>query len=150
MSNLVQSGTIELRSSGTLHGRILEEGRASESLSELFLVGAVDWGSAGIPLRVDHKEDRGAETVFPYRRAASIFVNCAQPSVELRDAVQSGKRYMSVEFISIKERRTRSGIREIAKAMLVGVSLVKAPAYVQTFAEMRSARRKIKRYALWL
>ncbi|MYI70833.1 MAG: hypothetical protein F4103_19575 [Boseongicola sp. SB0673_bin_14] len=72
------------------------------------------------------------------------------PSPELREAVEGGKRYMSVEFRALDESETDSGIREIARALLVGAAVVSSPSYRQTGAEIRDERGALDRLIPWL
>ncbi|MXY79126.1 MAG: hypothetical protein F4Y94_05440 [Chloroflexi bacterium] len=55
----------------------------------------------------------------------------------IREAVAGGKRFMSVEFVSLEERTTAGGIREIVRALVPDVALVTDPEYGQTAAELR-------------
>lgn len=149
MGNLVEYGEIELREgTGTLSATILTEGRAANSLRELFLLGACTWPTDGVLLRAAHLRDEGSQIVFPTRHNNEIHVNCT-PTPEIRAAVENGARFMSVEFHALAETRTESGIREIARAMIVGAATVRNPVYKSTRAELRE-RREIDRYLLWV
>lgn len=128
---------IELRESGRLHGLILTEGRASSDRRELFVPGALEWPSTGVRIRPAHMVDEGSVTAYPVRQGPEIRVS-VHPTVELREAVESGKRFMSVEFRAIEESTTDSGIREISRALLIGAAVVERPSYQQTAAEIRS------------
>ena len=141
---------VELRESGRLHGVLLTEGRASSDRRELFLMGAVEWPATGVRIRAKHLQDAGSVLAYPVREGAEIRVN-VNPSVELREAVQSGKRFMSVEFRALTETTTDSGIREIARALLVGAAVVREPSYQQTAAEIREREQLLPaEYLLYL
>lgn len=135
---------LELRSTGRLHGLILTEGRASVDRKELFLRGASKWESTGILIRSGHHIDQGAVRAFPYRKDDQILINI-DPSKEIRKAVESGSKYMSVEFHSLEESITEgSEIREIQSALIVGAAVVSSPSYSQTKAEIRQVRHLLK------
>ena len=57
-------------------------------------------------------------------------------------AVRDGRRFMSVEFHSLRETRTRAGIREIQSALVDAAALTDDPEYGQTRAEVRKAQRR--------
>lgn len=128
---------VEIRESGRLHGLLLTEGRASSDRKELFTLNSIQWAATGIRVRAAHMQDAGSVLAYPVRTGAEIRVNVA-PSVEIIEAVQSGKSYMSIEFRALEESLTESGIREIASALLVGAAVVREPSYAQTGAEIRS------------
>ena len=127
---------LEIRESGRLHGLLLTEGRASTDRRELFTPGAVEWPHTGIMIRPNHLQDAGAVVAYPYRDGAEIRVNIT-PSEELRESVESGAKYMSVEFRALEEETTDSGIREVTRALLMGAATVANPSYRQTSAELR-------------
>ena len=135
---------LELRESGRLHGLLLTEGRASSDRKELFLAGSVTWPATGIRIRPRHLVDQGSVLAYPYRDGAEIRVN-VQPTTELREAVQSGAKSMSVEFRAVEESVTPSGIREIVSALLVGAAVVRTPSYQQTAAEIRAGKDLLSR-----
>ena len=142
MDQILILSDLELRESGRLHGLLLTEGRASSDRKELFLAGSVSWPSTGIRIRPRHLVDEGSVLAYPYRDGADgaeIRVN-VQPSTELREAVQSGAKSMSVEFRAVEESVTPSGIREIISALLVGAAVVRNPSYKQTAAEIRAGK----------
>ena len=55
----------------------------------------------------------------------------------------------TVEFRALDESQTDSGIREIARALLVGAAVVRSPSYRQTAAEIRE-RGALDRLIPWL
>lgn len=145
---------VELRESGRLHGVLLTEGRASSDRPnadrpELFVMGSVEWPSTGVRIRKKHLVDAGSVLAYPYREGAEIRVN-VNPSTELREAVESGKRYMSVEFRALEEKTTDSGVREILRALLIGAAVVRTPSYRQTSAEIRERQQVLPDYLLYL
>ena len=73
----------------------------------------------------------------PERRdLGQIFLE-APATPEIREAVETGRRYMSVEFHSLRERTTKGGVREILRALVPDVALVADPEYDSTAAEVR-------------
>ena len=129
---------IELRKGGRmLHGVILTEGRVSQDRKEIFVPGAAEWPSTGIRVRPGHLSETGAVTGFPKRMGSEIVLT-VPASKEIRSAVESGCRHMSVEFQSIEENTTPSGVREILRGMILGAAVVGNPSYQQTAAELRS------------
>ena len=54
---------------------------------------------------------------------------------------------LSIEFVSLEEKRTAGGVREIQSALITGVAFTPKPEYEQAKAELReSKRRMIKRW----
>lgn len=138
---------LELRGD-RLSAVILTEGRASESLRELFLNGSATWPTEGIKIRPAHLEEVGAVDAFPQRTGDQITVSC-RASDELIKAINGGRNKMSIEFFPLKETRTGSGIREISKALITGAACVRRPAYRQTSAELRDHYRNVWEQFLW-
>ena len=126
-----------------LVGTILQEGRAASVRAELFTPGAMVWADTGISIRTAH---RGAEAgrAIPVRSPTGEIQISAIATPEIRAAFASGKRYLSAEFQSLAEIRSRSGVREIQKAYLSAGALVRDPEYVQARAEVRqrASRRR--------
>lgn len=134
----------EIRESGgEFVGIVLVEGRASRDRRELFVPGAARWSSDGIAILDRH---RGAELAraVPTRLADGSIEVRTPATKELRNAVNSGNRHMSIEFFPLAERRTASGIRELTRAFIDGAALVKSPSYEQTRAELRSRSHKVE------
>ncbi|MXY07574.1 MAG: hypothetical protein F4Y61_02905 [Rhodothermaceae bacterium] len=146
---------LEIRESGKLYATLITEGRVSQDRPnqdrpELMLAGAVEWASTGIAIRAAHLQDEGSVIAFPFRKGAEIRVN-VNPSPELREAVEAGKRFMSVEFHALEESTTPSGVREIERAMLTGAAVVSSPSYRQTKAEIRAREQLLPaEYLLYL
>ena len=120
-----------------LIGTILTEGRASTgSRAELFTPGAATWPADGIDIRTEHL-GRAETRAVPVRGANGELCIDAKATPAIFAAVQSGKRYMSVEFHALAERRTAAGVREVQRALLVGATVTDRPEYDTTAAEVR-------------
>ncbi len=134
---------VELRESHagpTLHGVLLTEGRAAAGRRlELFAVGSVVWPAEGVEIRTRHLGPTEAVGV-PVRQGAEIHVS-VKATPALTAAVRAGKDQMSVEFHSLLETRTASGVREIERAILTGATVTEIPEYTQTAAELRTRKR---------
>ena len=133
----------------TLHGTMLQEGRAASERRELFSPGAVEWPSAGVAVLTEHRGQVETRAQVVRQRDGRLTLT-ARATDGIRAAVAAGKRFMSVEFRSLAETRTAGGIREITRAMVDAAALVSSPEYVQTTAEVRSADRALWRRAAWL
>lgn len=134
---------VEVREkNGLLHGVILVEGRAaSGGLAEVFAPGSLQWPSDGIAIRTVHRGP--VETMaYPHRAENGEIRIRADATEGIKAALQSGKQSMSVEFRSLKERRTKGGVREILNAIVTAASLVTDPEYDVTRAEIREAKRR--------
>lgn len=143
-----QTFDIELRESErpgyepSLHGTIITEGRAASDglVREVFTNGSVEWPRDGIAILTEHR-GRIETRAHPVRHRDGRITFQTRATDEIRQAVASGKRYMSVEFRSISERTTASGVREILRALVDAAALTAAPVYDTTAAELRSRRR---------
>ena len=136
--------TFEVREAGgELVGVILAEGRAaSGGRAELFAPGSLTWPADGIAIRTRHGGP--VETrAFPHRDAQGRIHVRARATQAIRDAVEAGRRWMSVEFKAVEERTTKAGVRELLRAFVVGAALADRPEYDTTSAEVRSRRRRI-------
>ena len=138
---------VEIREEGgELHGIILQEGRAaSGARAEVFSPGSVTWPADGVRILTEH-HGQSETRAFPHRDALGRIKIRAKATDAIRSAIESGKRFMSVEFRAIEERRTNSGVREILRAIVEGAALVDRPEYDTTSAEVRSKRRR----RIWL
>ena len=129
-----------------LDGVVLQEGRAATGgRAEVWAPGAAVWPSNGIAIRGEHL---GPEIgrALPERRAnGEIAISTPATPAILAAVEQRGCRFLSVEFYSVREVRTRGGVREIQRAMIDAAALVTDPEYDQARAEVRERRRK-----LWL
>lgn len=138
---------VEVREAATgreLRGVMIQEGRAASELRELFAPGSIKWPAEGVGVLTEHwgpVETRGQVV----RHDDGRLELSAPATAPIRAAVASGKRYLSVEFHSLAETRTRGGIREITRARVDRAALVSDPEYVQAKAEVRSAGRELWR-----
>ena len=124
-----------------LTGVLLQEGRAASVRPEVFAPGALVWGADGIAIRTEH---RGAEVAraLPVRGPDGSIRISAIATPEIRAAFAGGKRYLSAEFQSLAEIRTRANVREIQRAFVGGAALVREPEYTQARAEVRERARR--------
>ena len=132
----------------TLYMLALTEGRAARGgLAEVWAPGSACWPADGIEVRTEHRAQGGPgeARAVPTRAGNEIRVE-VRATDKLRRAVDGGKKYASVEFHSLAEVRTASGVREIERALLVGVTVTSSPIYQQTSAEVRTAQD----VTLWL
>ena len=131
----------------TLHGTLIQEGRAaSGGRAEVFTPGSVEWPTEGVAIMTSH---RGAvETrALPIRESDGRLTITARATEAIREAVKSGKKFMSVEFQAVEDRVTAGGVREVIKALVFGAALVVDPEYDVTMAEVR---KRASRRRLWL
>ena len=119
-----------------LHGVLIQEGRAARRRREVFAPGSVEWPSDGVGILTRHHGEPQARAV-PTREADGRIALRTRANDAIREAVEGGRRFMSVEFHSLRERRTAGGIREILRALVPDVALVADPEYSQTAAEVR-------------
>ena len=119
-----------------LYGVMLQEGRAARRRRELFAPGAVEWPSDGVGILTRHYGEAVVRAV-PEREADGRITIKARATEAIREAVASGRRFMSVEFHALRERRTEGGIREVLRALVPDVALVREPEYGQAAAEVR-------------
>ena len=136
---------VELRESETgpmLHGVLIQEGRAASVRAEVFAPGSLVWSASGIALRAEHL---GAEDsrAIPTREAGGEIRIATPASPALVAAFNEGRKFLSIEFHSLKETRSKSGVREIQSAFLPGAALVADPEYKQATAEVRSTQRRV-------
>ena len=123
-----------------LHGTMLTEGRAaSGGRAELFTPGSVQWPSDGVEIAPSHVLPSEAKA-HPVRQRDGRLTLRTRATDALRQAVESGAKFMSVEFHALKERRTQAGVREILSALVVRAALVPQPEYDTTAAELRNKR----------
>ena len=123
-----------------LYGVIVQEGRAARRRREVFAPGAVEWPAAGVGILTRHHGDPEARAV-PVRESDGRITIKARATEAVREAVAAGRRFMSVEFHALRERRTEGGIREILRALVPDVALVTEPEYDMTGAEVRQRGR---------
>ena len=142
---------IELRQTANeLHGVLIAEGRAaSGGRNELFTPNSVEWPDSGVDILGKHQG--AVETrVIPERQADGSITFSAGLTDGLREAWNSGRQYMSVEFHALKSRTVRAGTREIQRALVTAGALVKTPEYDVARAEIREQVIKPTVRTLWL
>ena len=129
-----------------LRGIILQEGRAARGgRAEVFAPGAAVWPVDGIGILLEHRGSPAARAI-PVRADNGELQIETRATPEIFQAVNAGRRWMSVEFHSESETRTAAGVREIERAMITAAALTDDPEYHQTAAEVRT--RKVRR--VWL
>ena len=134
-----RASPVEIRESDGgphLYGVLIQEGRAARRRREVFAPGSVEWPADGVGILTRHRGEPEARAV-PTREADGRITIKARVTDAIRAAVEAGRRYMSVEFLSLREGRTEGGIREITRALVPDVALVTSPEYAQTAAEVR-------------
>ena len=132
-------GQVEIRQAAegpTLYGVVIQEGRAARQRREVFAPGSVEWPSEGMGVLLEHRGQREIRAI-PTRDSEGVIRIEAPATPAIREAVEAGRRFMSVEFHSLEERTTAGGIREIRRAYVPDVALVEDPEYGQTAAELR-------------
>ena len=130
-----------------LHGCLLQEGRIASQRAELFAPGACQWPAEGVDILASHRGQSEARTL-PTRTPDGSIVIDAAATPGMVAAVESGKRFLSVEFHALAETRNASNIREIQAALIVAGALTDSPEYKQTSAEVRDRRSRRRR--VWL
>ena len=80
---------------------------------------------------------------MPTREANGEIRIAAPASPALVAAYNEGRKFLSIEFHSLKETRSAAGVREIQSAFLPGVAMVAEPEYKQATAEVRSKQRRV-------
>ena len=141
--------SVECRASADgpmLHGVVLQEGRAATGgRAEVFAPLSTDWPAASIAIMTEHRGTVETRAV-PERADNGEIRIAAKATPTIFQAVNAGKRYMSVGFHAQEAVRTRGGVREIRRALITGAALTNDPEYEQTAAEVRT--RKARR--VWL
>jgi len=136
-------GAVEIREREgvpPLYGVLIQEGRAATRRREVFAPGSVQWPSGGVAVLTRHRGEPEVRAV-PERQADGRITLRTRATDAIREAVAAGRRFMSVEFHALQERRTEGGIREILRALVPGVALVPNPEYDMTAAEVRGRGR---------
>ena len=127
----------------SLYGTMIQEGRAaSGGRREVFAPGSIEWPSSGVAILTEH---RGAveARAQPIRHRDGRLTLTARATDAIRQAVEAGRKYMSVEFHSLEERTTKGGVRELLRAFVDAAALVSSPEYDTTVAEVRTKRRRV-------
>ena len=136
---------VELREADNgpmLHGVLIQEGRAASVRPEVFAPGSLVWASEGVAIRAAHLAGEDSRAI-PTRELNGEIRIAAPASPALVEAYNEGRRFLSIEFHSLKETRSAAGVREIQSAFLPGAALVADPEYKQAKAEVRSKRRRV-------
>ena len=138
-------GAAELRAAEDgehLHAVLIQEGRAaSGGRKELFVPGSVQWPAEGVGILTAHRAAPEVRAV-PTREADGRISIVARATDAIREAVQAGRKWMSVEFHALEERTVASGVREVLQAFVPRAALVANPEYDTTAAEVREAERR--------
>ena len=100
-----------------LFGVMLTEGRAASERRELFAPGSVNWPADGVGIQTQHHGEIEVRAQ-PVRHSDGRIEVRAEATDGIRAAIAAGARYMSVEFMSLREKVTRGGIREILEAFV--------------------------------
>ena len=154
---MVSKLSVRVRAVGdNLEGVIVQEGRASAQNipetggPEVFVPGSVSWPAEGVGIKIGH--DGGIEArAFPHRDAMGRIKIRARATQAIRDAIAKGMSYMSVEYRSLEERMTPSGVLEIIRAMVDGAALTAEPIHDTTSARLRDkAAGRRRRARAWL
>lgn len=125
-----------------LHGVMIQEGRAaSGGRAEVFAPGSIEWPSQGVSVLTRHHGETETRGQVIRQRDGRLTLT-ARATEGIRDAVKSGKRFLSVEFKSLREQKTRGGVREVLRAFVDAAALVRQPEYQQATAEVRSRRKR--------
>ena len=140
---------VELREAAgqrRLHGVLLQEGRIAAHRKELFAPGACRWLAEGVDILTEHRGQSEARTL-PTRQPDGSIVIDAAASPGMITAVESGKKFMSVEMHVLAESRNAADVREIQSALITAGALTDDPEYTQTSAELRNRSRRRR---VWL
>ena len=135
---------VEIRSSDEgelLTGIVVQEGRSGSERQELFAPQSLMWPAEGVPIRATHLQGEVGRAV-PTRHPGGEIRIRLKATAEIRSAFQSGKKFLSAEFFSLRESRAAGNIREIESALLSGVAMVRDPEYKQATAEIRAKPTK--------
>ena len=119
-----------------LYGVLIQEGRAARRRREVFVPNSIQWPSDGVGILLKHYGDPEVRAI-PERQPDGRITLQARATDPIRQAVAGGRRFMSVEFHALRERRTEGGVREVLRAMVPSVALVPRPEYSQSSAEVR-------------
>ena len=125
----------------SLRGTMLTEGRAaSGGRAEVFVPGSVEWPSEGVAILTEHRGTVETRAQVVRQRDGRLTLT-ARATPAIKQAVEAGRKWMSVEFRALEERTTAGGVRELLRAFVDAAALVRAPEYDTTTAEVRSKRR---------
>ena len=133
------SAPVELRQADDgphLYGVLVQEGRAARRRREIFAPGSIEWPTEGVGVLTQHHGEPVARAI-PTRESDGRITLRTLATDPIRRAVEGGRRFMSIEFHSLKEGRTEGGIREVLRALVPDVALVESPEYAQAGVEVR-------------
>ncbi len=134
------AGEVEVRETEDgphLYGSMIWEGRPARRRREIFAPGSVGWPAQGVGIVTEHWSTSPEVRALPERQSDGRITIRAPANDEIQAAVAAGKKFMSVEFFPIRERRTAGGIREITKAFVDMAALVPSAEYPDTGVEVR-------------
>ena len=133
----------EGREGSRLHAVILTEGRAaSGGRREVHAPGSATWPADGIVIRLGHGKPAEIRNVIPARATTGAVQVAARATDAIKRAVSAGAKYASIEFLPLKERTTKGGVREVLRSLVLGAALVSNPEFDTTSAEVRNKRRR--------
>ena len=125
-----------------LYGTMIREGRAaSGGRAELFAPGSVLWPTEGVGIQTKHHGPVEVRAQPVRERDGRIEVR-ADATDGIRAAIAAGRKWLSVEFVAIRERTTKGGVREVLEAFVPRAALVSSPEYGDSTAELRSKKRR--------
>ena len=136
----------EVEGQRRLRGCLIQEGRIASQRAELLAPGACRWPAEGVDILTEHRGPSEARTL-PTRQPDGTIVIDAAASPGMIAAVESGKRFMSIEMHVLAETRNAADIREITGALITAAALTDDPEYQQTSAELRDRSRRRR---VWL
>ena len=120
-----------------LRGTVLQEGRAAQGgRAESFAPLSVVWPSSGLAILAEHRGAALAHAV-PVRDADGS-LRIETPATPAILEAFATRKFFSVEFHAISEIRTKSGTREITRALVEAAALCARPEYIQASAEIRA------------
>ena len=131
----------EAKDGPVLHGILIQEGRAASVRAEVFAPLSLVWASDGISIRAKHLGAEDSRAV-PTREPNGEIRIAAPASAAIVAAFNEGRKFLSIEFHSLKETRSAAGVRELQLAFLPGAAMVNDPEYKMATAEIRSTRRR--------
>ena len=137
-------GAAEIRAADDgehLHAVLIQRARRFRGRKELFVPGSVQWPAEGVGILTAHRAAPEVRAV-PTREADGRISIVARATDAIREAVQAGRTWMSVEFHALEERTVASGVREVLQAFVPRAALVRDPEYDVTGAELREAERR--------
>lgn len=117
---------------------------ASGGPAEVFAPGSLAWPATGVEIAVGH-DGESEIRAFPHRGPDRPLSLRSRAAVAIKRAVAAGQRWMSVEFVALRERTTIFGVCEILSAMLPRAVLTDRPEYDTTAAEIQTAAWKRRR-----